>query len=90
MLLVGEAARIVHLGCRTGYPDLKIYEHSDGPDMVGVDVSLPALELARNKAHVMGGVHIEYRPAGDGALDEEGGNAMPANNRLLVFRKASP
>jgi SAM-dependent methyltransferase len=73
MLLVGESARIIHLGCRTGYPDLKIYEHSDGPEMVGVDGSLPALELARNKAHVMGGVHIEYRPAGDGALDEEDG-----------------
>ena len=22
MLLVGESARIIHLGCRTGYPDL--------------------------------------------------------------------
>ncbi|HKY39796.1 MAG TPA: class I SAM-dependent methyltransferase [Polyangiaceae bacterium] len=73
MLLVGESARIIHLGCRTGYPDLKIYEHGDGPEMVGVDSSLPALELARNKAHVMGGVHIEYRPASDGALDDEEG-----------------
>ena len=54
MLLVGESARILHLGCRTGYPDLKIYEHSDGAEMVGVDPSLPALELARNKAQVMG------------------------------------
>ena len=54
MLLVGESARILHLGCRTGYPDLKIYEHSDGADIVGVDSSLPALELARNKAQVMG------------------------------------
>jgi SAM-dependent methyltransferase len=73
MLLVGESARIIHLGCRTGYPDLKIYEQGDGPEMVGVDSSLPALELARNKANVMGGVHIEYRPAGDGALDDEEG-----------------
>lgn len=73
MLLVGESARILHLGCRTGYPDLKIYEHSDGADIVGIDPSLPALELARNKAQVMGDVRIEYRPTSDGSLDEEEG-----------------
>ena len=73
LLLVGESARIIHLGCRTGYPDLKIYEHSDGADIVGVDVSLPALELARNKAQVMGGAHIEYRPASEGSLELEEG-----------------
>ena len=73
MLLVGESARILHLGCRTGYPDLKIYEHSDGADIVGVDTSLPALELARNKAQVMGDVRIEYRPVSDGSLDSEEG-----------------
>jgi SAM-dependent methyltransferase len=73
MLVIGESARILHLGCRTGYPDLKIYEHSEGADIVGVDVSLPALELARNKAQVMGDVRIEYRPAEEGALDGESG-----------------
>jgi len=74
MLLVGESARILHLGCRTGYPDLKIYEHSEGADIVGIDVSLPALELARNKAQVMGGdVRIEYRPAEEGGLAGEDG-----------------
>jgi SAM-dependent methyltransferase len=73
MLVIGESARIVHLGCRTGYPDLKVYEHSDGADIVGVDASLPALELARNKAQVMGDVRIEYRPASDGSLENEEG-----------------
>jgi SAM-dependent methyltransferase len=73
MLLVGESARIIHLGCRTGYPDLKIYENSDGADIVGVDSSLPALELARNKAQVMGDVRIEYRPADDDSLRGEQG-----------------
>jgi SAM-dependent methyltransferase len=73
MLLVGESARILHLGCRTGYPDLKIYEQSDGADIVGVDPSLPALELARNKAQVMGDVRVEYRAASDGVLDDEEG-----------------
>jgi len=73
MLIVGESARILHLGCRTGYPDLKIYEHSEGADIVGVDDSLPALELARNKAQVMGDVRIEYRPADEGGLESETG-----------------
>ena len=73
MLLVGESARIIHLGCRTGYPDLKIYEQSEGADIVGIDTSLPALELARNKAQVMGGARIEYRPATDGGLELEEG-----------------
>jgi SAM-dependent methyltransferase len=61
MMLVGETARVAHLGCRTGYPDLKLYERVDGVDIVGIDSSLPALELARNKAAVLGDVPIEYR-----------------------------
>ncbi len=73
MLIIGESARILHLGCRTGYPDLKIYEHAEGADIVGVDDSLPALELARNKAQVMGDVRIEYRPADEGGLGAETG-----------------
>jgi SAM-dependent methyltransferase len=73
MLLLSDSARIVHLGCRTGYPDLKIYENSDGADIVGIDSSLPALELARNKAQVMGDVRIEYRPASDANFEGEEG-----------------
>ncbi|MEO7032355.1 MAG: methyltransferase domain-containing protein [Polyangiaceae bacterium] len=72
MILVGGSARIAHLGCRTGYPDLKLYERLDGVEIVGLDSSLPALELARNKAAVLGDVRIEYRFA-EGlplALDE--------------------
>ena len=46
MLLVGESARIIHLGCRTGYPDLQIYEQSDGADMVGM-TGMPEASLAR-------------------------------------------
>jgi SAM-dependent methyltransferase len=73
MLLVGESARIIHLGCRTGYPDLKIYEQADGADIVGIDASLPALELARNKAQVLGALRIEYRPATDDSVELEEG-----------------
>jgi SAM-dependent methyltransferase len=61
MLLVGDAARVVHLGCRTGYPDLKIYERVDQTEVVGLDPSLPALELARNKAASRRDAAIEYR-----------------------------
>ena len=61
MLLVGDAARVVHLGCRTGYPDLKIYERVDQAEIVGLDPSLPALELARNKAASRRDAAIDYR-----------------------------
>ncbi len=73
MILVGETARVAHLGCRTGYPDLKLYERVDGVDIVGVDSSLPALELARNKAAVLGDVPIEYRIAESLPLDLDEG-----------------
>jgi SAM-dependent methyltransferase len=73
MILVGESSRIVHLGCRTGYPDLKLYERVDGVDIVGIDSSLPALELARNKAAVLGHVRVEYRMDQTLPLDLESG-----------------
>jgi SAM-dependent methyltransferase len=68
MFLVGDMARVVHLGCRTGYPDLKIYERVAEIEIVGLDASLPALELARNKAAARGAERIEYRVLED-ALD---------------------
>jgi SAM-dependent methyltransferase len=61
MLLAGDAARIAHLNCRTGYPDLKLYERIDQAEIVGFDVSLPAIELARNKAASRREAAIEYR-----------------------------
>jgi SAM-dependent methyltransferase len=73
MMLVGEAARVAHLGCRTGYPDLKLYERVDGIDIVGVDASLPALELARNKAAMHGDVRVEYRAGESLPLDLDAG-----------------
>lgn len=73
MILIGDAARIVHLGCRTGYPDLKLYERVDGVDIIGVDSSMPALELARNKAAVLGDVSVVYRMAESLPLDLESG-----------------
>jgi SAM-dependent methyltransferase len=60
MLLTGDAARVAHLGCRTGYPDLELFQRIPSMALVGVDISLPALELARNKAHAHGELDIEY------------------------------
>ena len=70
MLLADETARILHVGCRTGYPDRHILERVDGASIVGLDASLPALELARNKAAVLGST-IEYRVAHELPTDLE-------------------
>lgn len=61
MVLAGDAARIIHVACRTGYPDCKLYERVDQAEIVGIDPSLPALELARNKAASRRDADIEYR-----------------------------
>jgi SAM-dependent methyltransferase len=63
MVLLGASPRFLHLGCRTGYPDLKLYQRADGAEILGVDASLPAIDLARNKAAVLGDVRIEYQLA---------------------------
>ncbi len=60
MFLTGEAARVAHLGCRTGYPDLELASQIPQVSLVGVDISLPALELARNKASAQGDLDFEY------------------------------
>jgi SAM-dependent methyltransferase len=73
MLLAGGAVRIAHLGCRTGYPDLKIYERIDQTEIIGLDTSIPALELARNKATVRGADTLEYRVLENGVMEQETG-----------------
>jgi SAM-dependent methyltransferase len=37
MVLAGDAARIIHVACRTGYPDSKLYERVDQAEIVGID-----------------------------------------------------
>ncbi len=49
LLLAGEGARIVHLGCRTGYPDKQLCDLASGAEVVGLDASAPALDLAKSK-----------------------------------------
>ncbi len=60
MMLVGEAASVVHLGCRTGYPDEQLLAKTPNCRVVGVDSSPMAIELARNKAAAMPGRKITY------------------------------
>jgi SAM-dependent methyltransferase len=71
LLLAGDAARVIHVGCRTGYPDLKLYERVDQAEIVGLDASISALELARNKAVARRAESIEYRVLEDGLAELE-------------------
>lgn len=60
LLLAGDFARIAHFGCRTGYPDRQLLETITSCSVVGVDPSLAAVELARNKAATLHDVALEY------------------------------
>ncbi len=60
MLLFGGPARIAHFGCRSGYLDRELIESAEGSSLVGVDASLAALELARNKAVGLKDASLEY------------------------------
>jgi SAM-dependent methyltransferase len=63
MMLLGNKARIAHLGCRTGYPDRELLDMIDTCSLVGVDVSIAAIELARNKAATLNDVDLDYQVA---------------------------
>src|SRR5205823_2541816 len=63
MMLIGDTANVAHFGCRTGYPDRELLQMSDGCSITGVDASLAAVELARNKAATLGDVALGYRVA---------------------------
>jgi SAM-dependent methyltransferase len=58
--LSAEAASVVHLGCRTGYPDEAVAERLQTGTIIGLDPSSPAIELARTKAALIHNVSAEY------------------------------
>jgi len=60
MLVESEDAQVVHLHCRTGYPDRGIVLKLSGAHLVGVDSSAAALELARAKAATMPDMVSQY------------------------------
>ena len=49
LLLVGEAARVAHLSCLTGYPDEELLASMPETEGVGIDESASALAIARSK-----------------------------------------
>jgi SAM-dependent methyltransferase len=61
MLVESDDAQVVHLHCRTGYPDRGVALRLRGAHVVGVDGSLAALELARTKAATMPDMVSQYR-----------------------------
>jgi SAM-dependent methyltransferase len=61
LYLPGKSARIVHLGCRTGYLDRQLCERAPTATLLGVDASAAALDLARNKARVLADKRIQYQ-----------------------------
>jgi SAM-dependent methyltransferase len=61
MLLESEDAQVVHLHCRTGYPDRGIAMKLPASGIIGLDASPAALELARAKAATMPQMVSEYR-----------------------------
>lgn len=60
LLLAGEGARIVHLGCRTGYPDRQLCDLASGAGVIGLDASSAAIDLARSKLNPDAATSIEY------------------------------
>jgi SAM-dependent methyltransferase len=56
-----DQAQVVHVGCRTGYPDRGLAMKLPNSAIVGVDASPPALALARAKSITMSGMIAEYR-----------------------------
>jgi SAM-dependent methyltransferase len=60
-LVESDQARVVHMHCRTGYPDRGLALKLPGAHIVGIDASPAALQLARAKAATMPTMVVEYR-----------------------------
>lgn len=98
MFLVSQSARVVHLGCRTGHPDLELLRRIPNTELIGIDGSEPALDLARNKAAAAGVVSLEYRLATDLPTDVEEGQCshvlslhphLDRDGRVMLFDEMS-
>jgi SAM-dependent methyltransferase len=61
MLAEGRDAQVIHLDCRTGYPDRGLALRLPGAYIYGCDPSPHAIELARAKASTMPDMVSEYR-----------------------------
>lgn len=64
MMLVGPIARVAHVGCRTGFPVVELADKIASVEIVGVDGSPAALDLARARAGVLSeGARATYEVA---------------------------
>jgi SAM-dependent methyltransferase len=63
MIAPGDDAQVVHLNCRTGYPDREMLVRLPGAHFYGFDASQPAIELARAKAKAVPNMVSDYRVA---------------------------
>lgn len=61
MVAESDDAQVVHLHCRTGYPDRGITLKLPNAHVIGLDTSSAALELARAKASTQPDMVSEYR-----------------------------
>jgi SAM-dependent methyltransferase len=61
MIADSDDAQVVHLHCRTGYPDRGMAIRLPGAYILGLDASAAALELARAKAATMPEMVSDYR-----------------------------
>ncbi len=61
MIADSDDAQVVHLNCRTGYPDRGMAIRLPSAYVLGLDASAAALELARAKAATMPEMVSEYR-----------------------------
>jgi SAM-dependent methyltransferase len=61
LVLPHASASVVHVGCRTGYPDGALAELLPGATLVGVDPSPSAIDLARTKAALYSGLRASYQ-----------------------------
>jgi SAM-dependent methyltransferase len=67
MIAESEEAQVVHLYCRTGYPNRGVSLKLPGATIVGTDSSNAALEVARVKATSTPEMVTDYRLAEEGA-----------------------
>ncbi|HEY3594255.1 MAG TPA: class I SAM-dependent methyltransferase, partial [Polyangiaceae bacterium] len=57
---VSHAANVIHLGCRTGYPDQLVARRLTSGYIVGLDASQSAIDLARAKGALITSVTTDY------------------------------
>ena len=61
MIAAGGDARVCHVACRTGFPDVELFERLPDAHLYGCDASSHAIELAKAKTRAKAGMVAEYR-----------------------------